>query len=126
MNVSSYTNLSSYGFFGGVAPGCIYFLITLLRLRKVKAQAQEVAREQGEFLDFDSAENQSFDFMLNPQAFIKPTDGPGVRSGKNLLLSVRDSTWKRMRVAVIMTAVGLPIGLFVSTCAEYAIGRPWP
>lgn len=126
MNVSSYTNLSSYGFFGGVAPGFIYFLITMLRLRKVKIQAQEVAHQQGEFLDFDSAENQSYDFLLNPQAFIKPTDGPGVRSGKTLLLSVRDKTWKRIRIAVIMTVVGLPIGLFVSTCAEYALGRPWP
>lgn len=126
MILGSYTNLSSYGFFGGVAPGCIYFLITMFRLRKIKIQAQEVAREQGEFLDFDSAENQSYDFLLNPQAFIKPTDGPGVRSGKNLLLSARDKIWKRMWIAVILTAIGLPIGLFVSTCAEYASGRPWP
>lgn len=126
MNVSSYTNLSSYGFFGGVAPGIAYFLITLFRLRKVKIQAQEIARQHGEFLDFDSAEHQSYDFLLNPQAFIKPTDGPGVRSGKNLLLSARDKTWRRMWIAVILTAVGLPVGLFISTCAEYALGRPWP
>jgi hypothetical protein len=36
--------------------------------------------------------NQSFDILLNPQNFIKPTDGPGARSGKNLLLSVKDKT----------------------------------
>jgi len=126
MNVSAYPDLGTYGFLGGAAPGCIYFLVSLFRLQKVKVQAQAIAREQGEFLDFDSAENQSFDFLLNPQAFIKATDGPGVRDGKNLLLSVRDRTWKRMWIAVVLIAVGAPIGLFVSTCAEYALGRPWP
>lgn len=126
MILSSYTDLSSYGFFGGAAPGLTYLFITLFRLRKVKLRAQEIAREQGEFLDFDSSENQSFDFFINPRAFIKPTDGPGARSGKALLLSVRDEVWRRMWIVVIMLSVGMPVGLLLSTCAEYASGRPWP
>ena len=109
MILSSYTDLSSYGFFGGAAPGLTYLFITLFRLRKVKLRAQEIAREQGEFLDFDSSENQSFDFFINPRAFIKPTDGPGARSGKALLLSVRDEVWRRMWIVVIMLNVmGVP------------------
>lgn len=118
-------DIVSYGFFGGAAPGFTFFLITLFRLRKVKIKAVELARQQGEFLDFDSSENQSYDFLLNPQKFIKPTDGPGARSGKNLLLAVRDKTWKRIWIAMILTTVGIPLGMLLAVASnEYFLRHP--
>lgn len=119
-------DIVSYGFFGGAAPGFTYFLITMFRLRKVKIKAVELARQQGEFLDFDSSENQSFDFLLNPQKFIKPTDGRGAQSGKNLLLSVRDRTWKRLWIAIILMAIGIPVGMLLAVASnEYFLRHPW-
>lgn len=118
-------DLGTYGFFGGAAPGFIYILITMYRVRQVKVKAQELAKQQGEFLDFDSSENQSYDFLLNPQTFIKPTDGPGARSGKHLLLSVRDKMWKRLWTGVILMALGIPLGVITAAvCTEYLLAHP--
>jgi len=100
------------GFFVGAAPGVTYVLITMFRVRQAQGQAREIARQHGEFLDFDSSENQSYDFLLSPEKFIKPTDGPGVRSGKSLLLSIRDKMWKRLWVGVALMFIGMPIGIF--------------
>lgn len=118
-------DLSLYGFFGGAAPGVIYLLGTMLRVRRLMSEATDIARRQGEFLDFYSAENQSYDFMFNPHRFVKPGDGPGVQSGKNLLLSHRDQVWRRYRNGVILVIGGVPIGLLMATCGEYLLGRPW-
>jgi hypothetical protein len=100
------------GFFVGAAPGFSYVLITMFRLRQVQTQAREIARQHGEFLDFDSSENQSYDFLLSPEEFIKPTDGPGVRSGKSHLLAFRDKMWKRLWIGIALMFVGTPIGIF--------------
>jgi len=100
------------GFFFGAAPGFTYVLVTMFRVRQAQRQAQEIAWQRGEFLDFDSSENQSYDFLLSPEKFIKPTDGPGVRSGKSFLLSIRDKMWKRLWVGVALTFIGMPIGIF--------------
>lgn len=70
--------------------------------------ARDVARQQGEFLDFDSSENQNLDFMLSPQDFIRPNDGSGVRSGKELLLSVRPEVMRRYRIEVVVL-IGVPM-----------------
>jgi hypothetical protein len=59
------------------------------------SEAHNIAQRRGELLDFDSSENQSYHFLLNPQNFIKTADGPGVRDGKNHLLSIRDRMWWR-------------------------------
>jgi hypothetical protein len=113
-------DLGLVGFLAGGAPGFSYVLITMFRVRQVQAKAREIARQQGELLDFDSSENQSYDFLLNPQNFIKPTDGPGVRSGKNLLLSIRDKMWKRLWIGVTIMIIGMPIGILTAAaCTEY-------
>jgi len=113
------------GFFVGAAPGLTYILVTMFRVRQVQGQAREIARQHGEFLDFDSSENQSYDFLLSPEKFIKPTDGPGVRSGKSLLLSIRDKMWKRLWVGVVLMFVGMPIGIFSAVFLnEYLLDHP--
>lgn len=118
-------DLGLYGFFGGAAPGIAYLLLTMVRVRQTMSAARNIAQRQGEFLDFDSSENQSYDFLLSPQNFIKPTDGPGVRDGKKHLLSIRDWMWRRYWIGLILVIVGVPVGLFLATCAEYLLGRPW-
>jgi hypothetical protein len=113
-------DLGLLGFLAGSAPGFSYVLITMFRVRQVQDEAREIARRQGEFLDFDSSENQSYDFLLNPQNFIKPADGPGVRSGKSLLLSIRGKMWKRLWIGVILMIVGMPVGILTAVaCTEY-------
>lgn len=113
-------DLGFIGFLVGGAPGFNYVLITMFRVRQVQAKAREIARQGGELLDFDSSENQSYDFLLNPQNFIKPADGPGVHSGKNLLLSIRDKMWKRLWIGVILMIVGMPVGILAAAvCTEY-------
>lgn len=89
------------------------------------SEAAHIARRQGEFLDFYSSENPSYDFMFNPQRFIKSGDGPGARSGKNLLLSHRDKVWRRYWTGIILVILGVPLGLLMATCGEYLSGRPW-
>jgi hypothetical protein len=113
-------DLGLVGFLAGGAPGFSYVLITMFHVRQVQAEAREIASEQGEFLDFDSSENQSYDFLLNPQNFINPADGPGVRSGKNLLLSIRDKMWRRLWIGVTLMITGMPIGILAAAaCTEY-------
>ncbi|UPG87605.1 hypothetical protein L2Y94_09710 [Luteibacter aegosomatis] len=107
-------DLGLFGFLVGGAPGFSYVLTTMFRVRQAQAEAQKVARQHGEFLDFDSSENQSYDFLLNPRNFIKPSDGPGVRRGKNLLLAIRDKMWKRLWIGVILMIVGMPVGIFAA------------
>lgn len=118
-------DLSPYGFVAGAAPGLISLLRTMLGVRRVMSEARDIARGHGELLDFHSSENQSYDFMFNPQNFIKPGDGPGVRSGKNLLLSHRDKVWRRYWTGFILVILGVPFGLLMATCGEYLLGRPW-
>lgn len=113
-------DLGFFGFLVGAAPGFSYVLIIMFRIRQMQAKAREIARQRGEFLDFDSSENQSYDFLLNPKNFIKPADGPGVRSGKSLLLSIRDKMWKRLWIGVILMIVGMPVGILAAAaCTEY-------
>jgi hypothetical protein len=123
--VSEYTDLSLYGFFGGAAPGIVNILRGMIRVWRTMRLARDVARQQGEFLDFDSSENQNLDFMLSPQSFIRPNDGPGVRSGKELLLSIRLEVMRRYRIGVVMVLIGVPMGMGVATGIEYVMGRPW-
>jgi hypothetical protein len=126
MLVSEYTDLSVYGFFGGAAPGIVNILRGMFRVWRTMRLAREVARQKGEFLDFDSSENQNLDFMFYPQNFIKPNDGPGARSGKELLLSIRPQVLRRYKIGVVMMLIGIPIGMFVATSIEYLfLGRPW-
>jgi hypothetical protein len=123
--MSGYTDLSLYGFFGGAAPGMISIFRGMIRVWRTMRLAREVARQQGEFLDLDSSDNQNLDFMLSPQSFIKPSDGPGVRSGKELLLSIRPEVMRRYRIGMVMVLVGVPMGMGVATGIEYLMGRPW-
>jgi hypothetical protein len=126
MFVTGYTDLSLYGFFGGMAPGMVVILRGMIRVWRTMRLARSVARQQGEFLDFDSSENQNLDFMLHPQNFIRPSDGPGVRTGKELLLSIRPEVLRRYKVGGVMVLVGVPVGMFVVTGIEYLfLGRPW-
>lgn len=126
MLVNEYTDLSLYGFFGGAAPGIVNILRGMMHAWRTMRLAREVARQQGEFLDFDSSENQNLDVMLHPQNFIRPSDGPGVRSGKELLLSIRPEVLRRYKLGGVMVLIGVPLGMFVVTCIEYVfLGRPW-
>jgi hypothetical protein len=113
-------DLGFFGFLVGAAPGLGYVLITMFRIRQMQAKAREIARQHKEFLDFNSSENQTYEFLLNPQNFIKPSDGPGVRSGKNLLLPIRGKMWKRLWIGVILMIVGMPVGILAAAaCTEY-------
>lgn len=113
-------DLGLLGFLVGAAPGFSYVLMTMLRVRQAQAKVRNIARKNGEFLDFDASENQSYDFFLNPRNFIKPSDGPGVRRGKDRLLAIRDKMWKRLWTGVILMIVGMPVGILAAAaCTEY-------
>lgn len=115
-------DLGLLGFLVGGAPGFGYVLMTMFRVRQAQSEARKIARQHGEFLDFDSSENQSYDFLLNPRNLIKPSDGPGVRRGKNLLLAIRDKTWKRLWIGVILMTVGMPVGVLAAAAyAQYLL-----
>lgn len=111
------------GFFLGAAPGMTYIAGNLLRTQRVLATAKALAREHGEFLDMDSAENQNFDFLLSPEKFVKPGDGPGVREGKNLLLSIRSDMLRRHWIGLALVVVGIFVGLGVAAGIDVLMGR---
>jgi hypothetical protein len=113
----------TYGFFLGAAPGFAYIFRTLISVQRVLSRAKALAREHGEFLDLDSAENQNFDFLLSPGKFIKPGDGPGVRQGKELLLSIRSDMFRRHWIGLVLVVVGIFLGLGISTGVDLLMAK---
>jgi hypothetical protein len=116
-------NSGTYGFFLGAAPGLAYIFCTLFRVQRVLARAKALAREKGEFLDMDSAENQNFYFLLGPGRFIKPGDGPGVRQGKELLLSIRSDMFRRHWIGLVLVVCGAFLGVGISTAIDFLMAR---
>lgn len=107
-----------WGFFLGAAPGVIYAIRNMIQVRQVFNKAQAIARAHGEFLDEYAYPSPMTDYMYRPSKFIRETDGPGLRAGKELLLAVRDRTIKRHWISAVLLVIGIPIGIVCSMGIE--------
>jgi hypothetical protein len=72
----------------------------------------------------DSSENQNYDFLLWPGNFIKPEDGPGVRQGKNLMLSARGRMLRCVLIGAVIAVVGAVLGVVICTGIDVLMARP--
>lgn len=110
------------GFFLGAAPGVTYALWNMWQLRRLWKEAEKIARQHGEYLDYYSADNMNFNILAGAQKFIRPTDGPGVRAGKEFILARMSPYLARHAIALGMILLGAPVGLAVVAGIEYL----WP
>ena len=115
-------NIEGYGFFVGLAPGLIYVLRNMAQFNRVVSSAQEVARNQGGFLDPHFDPVMRFNFLLRPQRFVSDTDNPGVRAGKELILAARKRYFRRHAIGIIFVVVGALIGFTIGL----AVGSSMP
>ncbi|MET4677158.1 MULTISPECIES: hypothetical protein [unclassified Luteibacter] len=107
---------SEIGFLVGALPGLTLVVRNMLALRRRVNEAEEIARAEGNFLDFQySASSMQSDFLFSPGSFIKANDQAGIRRAKEHLLLVRRLTIKRHVVGGIVVMIGAILGTFLAT-----------
>lgn len=85
-----------------------------LGARQAAARASEVAKEHGEHFDFRYLLSDRVNWFFRPAHFIRESDGPGARKGKQLLLDLRRIYFRRYFQCVIVCGVGAVLGVLIA------------
>jgi hypothetical protein len=114
---------AAIGFHLGAIPGVFILLRTQFRYYKAGSEAWDIARAKGEFYDFNWNRDEQYNYSFRSSTFIKPTDGPGTREAKEMLLARRSSLFAAlMKGGAIMvggTALGTFLGALVHLVVPY-------
>ncbi|MGN6482460.1 hypothetical protein, partial [Luteibacter sp.] len=74
------------GFLLGVVPGVVFALRNMLDQRRLVLRAKQVAREHGERFEPIDYLSAFHSLSAKSSPLVQPTDGPGVREAKEMLL----------------------------------------
>lgn len=99
----------------GVAPGTILAMVNYSRFKRTINEAQAIASDGGERLDFDISKEHLRGYVFRPGAFVSAGDSAPLRSAKALLLSVRAGVLTRHALAVALMFGGAALGTWLAS-----------
>ncbi|UPG93892.1 hypothetical protein [Luteibacter aegosomatissinici] len=113
---------AAVGFLLGVVPGMAFAVRNMLNHVRVVTRARQVVREHGERFEHIDDLSAFNGFAFKSSEYVKPTDGPGVREAKEMLLARRDKFIYNHLKAFFFIVVGAMGGAFLGAVSKLLIG----
>ncbi|MGN6479169.1 hypothetical protein [Luteibacter sp.] len=110
------------GFLLGVVPGVLFTLRNMLDQVRLVLRAKKVVRDRGERFDHVDDLSAFRSFTFKSSEYVKPTDGPGVREAKEMLLARRDKYIYNHLKGFFLIVVGGVLSAFLGALLRLLTG----